>query len=65
MEMTGNYQALAQAIVLAAMEDAQGDGPEALMASQWLEHVDFELIGLANVPVQVGEPLTQAGSDGC
>lgn len=65
MEMTINYQALAQAMVLAAMEDAQGDGPEALMASQWLEHVDFELVGLANVPVQVGEPFPQADSDDC
>ncbi|NJN66250.1 MAG: hypothetical protein HC884_05840 [Chloroflexaceae bacterium] len=61
MDMTTNYQALAQAIVLTAMEDAQGDGPEALMASQWLEHVDFELVGLAQV--QVGESLTQAGND--
>ncbi len=46
VDTTLNYQTLAQAVVLAAIEDSQGVGPEAIMANQWLEGVDLEHFGL-------------------
>ncbi len=36
MDTTINYQTLAMNIVMAAMEDAQGCGPDAELARQWL-----------------------------
>jgi hypothetical protein len=46
MDNTLNYQALAIDIVMAAYEDAQGEGPEAIEAQQWLSRVDLETIGI-------------------
>lgn len=36
MDTTRNYQVLAHAIVLKAIEDSRGDGPEAQQAREWL-----------------------------
>jgi hypothetical protein len=46
MDTTLNYQALALDIVMAAYEDAQGEGASAIEAHQWLETVDMENLGI-------------------
>lgn len=49
MDTSMNYQTLAQAIVMSAIEDAQGDGPDAFMANQWLSGVDLETLGVGDM----------------
>lgn len=51
MDTTLNYQALALDIVMTAIGDAQGEGEEAMMASQWLEHVDFAGLGIEGTDI--------------
>lgn len=56
-DTTINYQALAVDIVLAAMQDAQGDGSDALAAQQWLDVVDLESVGVLPLIDQI-DPTT-------
>lgn len=55
MDTSINYELLAQAVILSAMEDAQGQDAEALMAKQWLDGVDFERFGLEELAENVGQ----------
>ncbi len=67
MDTTLNYQALALDIVMAAYEDAQGEGSSAIEAHQWLENIDMENLGIEGLADmmetnQVNTP--QTGYDG-
>ncbi len=64
MDTSINYELLAQAVILSAMEDAQRQDAEALMARQWLDGVDFERFGLEELAENVGYEGTLAHA-GC
>lgn len=57
MDTTINYQALALEIIMAAVQDAQGEGQDAREAQQWLDVIDVESLGMLPMVDQI-DPST-------
>jgi hypothetical protein len=48
-DTTINYQALAQAIVLNALAEANGEGQDATLANQWLDTLNSQMLVLTGL----------------